>query len=57
MNKIVVAHHKENTASKNLIERLGFIFSHEEKQAFMKNGDWIDVMHYQLLRGEYSKTK
>lgn len=55
LNKIFVSHHSVNSNSKKLIERLNFRFLYEEKRAFMKNDEWKDVCHYEVLKSEYIK--
>jgi ribosomal-protein-alanine N-acetyltransferase len=53
LNRLVVAHHLENVASRKLIERLGFRAIGTEHEAFMKNGRWIDTKIYELLAKDY----
>lgn len=57
LHKLIVAHHKNNSASENLIRRLNFKVTWEEKEAFMKAGKWIDVKHYELTSENYYKNK
>jgi [ribosomal protein S5]-alanine N-acetyltransferase len=56
LHKLTVGHHRENGKSKNLILRLGFKYSHDEEDAFMKNGQWISCKFYELRSDEYFKT-
>jgi RimJ/RimL family protein N-acetyltransferase len=56
LNKIYVGHHEGNKGSEGLITRLKFVFSHIEKEAFMKNGKWINVYYYEMLKKEYHKV-
>jgi [ribosomal protein S5]-alanine N-acetyltransferase len=53
LNKIYVGHHNGNRGSKGLIERLKFKHTHIEKEAFRKDGEWIDVSYYSMLKKEY----
>jgi [ribosomal protein S5]-alanine N-acetyltransferase len=53
LHKIYVGFHLGNEGSKGLIERLKFRFSHLEREAFKKDGEWIDVHYYEMLEKEY----
>lgn len=55
LNKIIVGHHHGNEASKRLIKRLGFSYTHTEKRAFKKMGEWIDVDYYSLENANYNE--
>lgn len=52
LNKLVVSHHKDNTASEKLIKKLGFSLIGTERAAFMKDGAQIDVCHYEILKSD-----
>jgi ribosomal-protein-alanine N-acetyltransferase len=54
LHKIYVGFHEGNKGSKGLIERLKFPYSHMEKEAFMKNGEWINVHYYEMTEKEYT---
>ena len=56
LHKLIVAHHEGNSGSENLIKRLGFKFSHEEKEEFMKSDKWVNCLHYELLVSDYLKN-
>lgn len=53
LHKIYVGFHDGNKGSRGLIERLKFRYSHTEKEAFSKNGIWVDVPYYEMLEKEY----
>lgn len=55
LNKVYVGYHEGNRGSKGLIDRLKFIYSHKEREAFSKNGEWIDVQYYDMLKKDYDK--
>jgi len=52
-HKVIVAHASENLASAKVIDKLGFRFLCEEKQAFNKDRCWHNLKHYELLQSEY----
>jgi len=54
INRLVVSHHVGNVASERLIQKLGFTCIGRERQAFRKNGRWIDTRYYELLRSDFS---
>lgn len=53
LNRLIVGHHLENTASERLILHLGFSPIGDEHQAFSKHGRWIDIRMYELLRSRH----
>jgi len=53
LNRLVVGHDVENLPSQRMNERLGFKLIGIEHEAFMKNGRWIDIKIYELLRKDY----
>ena len=55
LNKITVAHVRENDASKNLILRLGFRHVGIEHSHFAKHGRWFDHVTYELLKSDWVK--
>lgn len=55
LNKIVVGHHINNVGSERLILRLGFRFTYQEEEVFMKNGEWITCKFYELRKSDYLK--
>jgi len=44
-----------NTASAKLLEKAGFKYEGRMKQNFLKNGKWMDVLIYAILKEEYKK--
>ncbi len=52
LHKIRVYHAADNPASGRTIEKLGFRFVGEEKDAFQKNGVWHHLRHFELLHSE-----
>ena len=52
LNKITVSHVRQNTASKKLIERLGFRHISTQLEHFKKNGTWFDHLNYEMLHHE-----
>lgn len=53
INRIVVSHHIGNIGSECLIKRWGFTLIGKERQAFCKNGRWIDTNYYELLQSDF----
>jgi RimJ/RimL family protein N-acetyltransferase len=53
LNKITVAHDRENDASRALIVRLGFREVGTEYKHFCKDGRWIDHVIYELLSADF----
>jgi RimJ/RimL family protein N-acetyltransferase len=49
LHRLTVSHAGENSASEGLINRLKFRYIGEEREAFKKNGRWIDHKLYELL--------
>ena len=56
LHKIRVYHAADNSASSRTIEKLGFRFVGEEKEAFQKNGIWHHLRHFELLVSEFPKN-
>jgi ribosomal-protein-alanine N-acetyltransferase len=54
LHKIRVYHAADNPASGRTIDKLGFRFVGEEKEAFQKNGVWHHLRHFELLCPEFS---
>lgn len=54
LHKIRVYHAADNPASGRTIEKLGFRFVGEEKEAFQKDGIWHHLRHFELLVSEFS---
>lgn len=50
LHKILIAHVKENFESEKICHKLGFVEYAYEKDAFMKNKKWHDLVWYQLLK-------
>lgn len=53
MNKISIVIWDRNNASKKLAEKLGFVQEGIERQARLKNGVFIDLYWYGLLKEEF----
>lgn len=56
LHKIRVYHAADNPASGRTIEKLGFRFVGEEKEAFQKAGIWHHLCHFELLNSELPQT-
>ncbi len=56
LHKIRVYHAADNPASGRTIEKLGFRFVGEEKEAFQKDGIWHHLRHFELLNSELPQT-
>lgn len=56
LHKIRVYHAADNPASGRTIEKLGFRFVGEEKEAFQKDGAWHHLRHFELLVSELPQT-
>lgn len=54
INRIVVSHHIGNVASERLIQKWGFKCIGRERQAFRKDGRWIDTCYYELLKSDFT---
>lgn len=57
LHKIRVYHAADNPASGRTIEKLGFRYVGEERDAFQKNGAWHHLRHFELLSREWAGTK
>lgn len=57
LHKIRVYHASDNPASGRTIEKLGFRFVGEERDAFQKNGKWYHLRHFEVLVSESPKAK
>lgn len=56
LHKILVYHAADNPASGRTIEKLGFRFVGEEKEAFQKDGIWHHLRHFEMLISELPHT-
>lgn len=56
LHKIRVYHATDNPASGRTIEKLGFRFVGEEKEAFQKDGIWHHLRHFEMLESEFPQT-
>lgn len=56
LHKIHVYHAADNPASGRTIEKLGFRFIGEEKEAFQKDGIWHHLRHFERLVSESPQT-
>lgn len=56
LHKIRVYHAADNPASGRTIEKLGFRFVGEEREAFQKNGVWHHLRHFEMLVSELPQT-
>lgn len=57
LNKVTVAHVRENRASGDLIRRLGFRRVGVEKRHFEKDGRWYDHILYELLHSDWAAAQ
>ena len=57
LHKIRVYHAADNPASGRTIEKLGFRFVGEEKDAFQKDGIWHHLRHFERLVHELPKAE
>lgn len=57
LHKIRVYHAADNPASGRTIEKLGFRYVGEEKEAFQKGGIWHHLRHFEMLESELPHTK
>ncbi len=53
LHKIRVYHAADNPASGRTIEKLGFRYVGEERDAFQKDGVWHHLRHFELLASEF----
>lgn len=56
LHKIRVYHAADNPVSGRTIEKLGFRFVGEEKEAFQKVGIWHHLRHFELLSSEWPQA-
>jgi RimJ/RimL family protein N-acetyltransferase len=56
LHKIRVYHAADNPASGRTIAKLGFRFVGEERDAFLKEGVWHDLRHFEMLAPEFIHT-
>lgn len=56
LHKIRVLHAADNPASGRAIEKLGFRCVGEERDAFLKDGVWHHLRHFELLAYEWPKA-
>jgi len=56
LHKIRVYHAADNPASGRTIEKLGFRFVGEEKEAFQKDGVWHHLRHFEMLASEFPNS-
>ena len=49
-HKIIVAHSAENTGSKSICNKLGFVQYAHEQDAYNKEGVWHDLFWYELIK-------
>jgi len=55
MNRIAAFVWEGNKASKTLAEKLGFVYEGTDRKARFKNGKFLDVYCYGLLKSEWKK--
>lgn len=53
LHKICVSHFTPNTASENVIKRLGFRYIGEQLAEYNKEGNWYNQKNYELLETEF----
>ena len=56
LHKIRVYHAADNPASGRTIEKLGFRYVGEEKEAFQKDGIWHHLRHFEMLASEFPQS-
>ncbi len=52
LHKIIIAHAVANGASKRICEKLGFEKYAHEHDAFKKEGQWHDLVWYEIIKGK-----
>jgi RimJ/RimL family protein N-acetyltransferase len=57
LHKISVSHFSVNSASENLIKRLGFKYVGEQIEEFQKDGSWHNHKNYELLKQEFTAAR
>lgn len=57
IHRLVVSHHENNFASERLITRLGFQRIGREREAFAKDGYWINTIFYDMLKSDFDGTR
>lgn len=56
MNRVHASILEYNMSSRKMVEKLGFIQEGIRRQAVRKNGKYVDLVLYSLLKGEYNKS-
>jgi RimJ/RimL family protein N-acetyltransferase len=54
LHRVEAAHFAENTASGRVLQKLGMLREGIRRQAFQKNGQWLDLVQYALLADEWT---
>lgn len=57
LHKVIVMHASGNHSSARLIDRLGFRYVGEERQAFLKADRWYDLKRYEMLAQDFETSK
>lgn len=55
LHRIEIEILENNSRSRHLYEKLGFVLEGIKRKAFYKNGDFVDVCIYSLLDSDYKK--
>lgn len=53
MNRVHFETSAENTRIQRIADRLGFLLEGVRRQAFFRNGKFLDILEYAILRAEY----
>lgn len=53
VNRIVIQHATANPASGKVAQKCGMIFEGTQREAYLKNGEYLDINMWSLLRKEY----
>lgn len=56
LNKIQICHKANNTPSKRVIEKCGFVYEGTLRDFFYMNGKYVDRLYYSILKNEYKNA-
>ena len=57
LNRIFAAHFRGNTASGNVLQKIGMRYEGQMRQAVVKWGQYIDLERYAILREDFEALK
>jgi len=57
LNRLQANHMVRNPASGRVLEKLGFKYEGLHKEAYVKDGEFVDLKFYSLLSSDYFKNK